>query len=164
MSNITTNQSYLQNKFYNIVEKIVLYLNTIYSNDIEYQNEYINPAFNCKYICRKIGEFLGFIHNIHNMNKYNNDIINIIKIIDEEIPDRLNDDYYYKIVEELEEYDNCNQDDYFEEYESEENTRTINFNFRYDANVINYLNDFIGEDRVKEYIETILENLLIVLK
>ena len=164
-TDLDNNLSYLQNKFYNIIEKIVFYLNTIYSNDIEYQNEYRDPAFNYKYIKRKICEYKSLIRDINNIN-YNTDIINII---DEELPDRLFDDYYYEMVEELEDYYNCDQDDYFEEYEvedeeAEEDTRTIDYNFRYNVNVINYLDLFISgdeKDNIKEYIETILENLLI---
>ncbi len=155
--------SYLQNKFTIILEKVVMYLSTIYDNDIDYQTEYIEPAFNYKYINRKI----MFLDRFENTPEK----IKIIEIINSELPNRMFDDYYDNMLEELEDYYGLDQEDYFEEYEKtddemndedyDEDERKIDFNFRYNVNAINYLELFIIDDdkyKIKEYINNMLDN------
>ena len=159
MSNI-----YLENHFYKIVEKVVLYLNTNYFDDIKYHNECINPAFNYEYIIDKIDYFEDGVLNMQ-YDCYKTYMPDIISIIDVGFPDRICDENYDDMVEAVVDWFKCSQDHYFEDYEvDEEDTRTINYDFRYIMNVINYLYLFVNgneRDNVKEYIETILEELLI---
>ena len=140
----------MNNIFNNIVEKIVLYFYTLYDCDIEYHNEVIDPAFNYKYIYRKLNSYTD-ADDIKLKIK-----LKIKNIIDSEIPDRLFDDEYYKIVKKLTDLRGYDEDEYFEDDEDTEDGRIINYERRYDVNIIEYLELFILNE---EFINNLLDNL-----
>jgi hypothetical protein len=149
--------SKLENNFNKIVEKVVLYFNTLYNDDIEYHNEYTDTAFNYKYIKRKLA--------LRVFDKNADDIkLNLINIIDSEIPDRLFDDDYYEIVDELTEWRGYDEDEYFEDTEDTEDGHIINYEVRYNVNVMDYLELFINNNETKEFINNMLDILTSNLK